>query len=450
MEEKKSGSFTEGPILRALIRFALPVLGSLIMQTAYGAVDLLVVGRFGDASSISAVGTGSSFMNMLTLIITSLAMGSTVIIGQHIGEKNAEAAGDTIGTTILLFAGIGMVLTILLEVSAGNLAHLLNVPDASYKKAVLYMRICFGGILVIITYNLISSILRGIGNANLPFIFVGIACIVNIGADLFLTGFLQLDVAGVAIATVFAQLVSVIVSLFMIRKAKLPVTFSMKKCRIHPIELRRILQVGIPLALQELLVQISFLVINTIVNHMGLMPSAGYGVAQKLVNFIMLVPSALMQSVAAFVSQNTGAGKRQRARRGYLTAMLAGVSAGVVFFLIGFFGSGLLSRLFTADPDVISQSANYMRGFSFDCILTCIVFSTTGYFNGCGNSLPVMIQGITSAFCVRIPAALLLSSLPNSSLFSIGLATPVTSLYGILFYAAWFAVLYRKSRTRRA
>ncbi len=441
MAEKKEITFTEGPVFRALVRFALPVLGSLVLQSAYGAVDLLVVGRFGDASSISAVGTGSSFMNMLTLIITSLATGSTVIIGQHIGEKNADTAGDAIGTTIILFAGIGIILTLLLEVSAGGIAQLLNVPEASYNKAVLYLRICSGGILVIITYNLISSIFRGIGNANLPFLFVGVACAVNIAADLILTGLLHLDVTGVAIATVFAQLVSVIFSFFIIRRQRLPITFSIKKCRIYPAELQHILKVGIPLALQELLVQISFIAINSIVNNMGLMPSAGYGVAQRLVNFIMLVPSALMQSVAAFVAQNIGAGQPKRARNGYLTVMLTGVCAGFVFFLVGFFGSSLLSSIFTSDPAVIVQSSNYMKGFSFDCILTCLVFSTTGYFNGLGNSVPVMIQGITSAFCIRIPAALILSSLSNTSLFYIGLAAPITSAYGILFYAICFAVL---------
>ncbi len=441
MAEKKEITFTEGPVFRALVRFALPVLGSLVLQSAYGAVDLLVVGRFGDASSISAVGTGSSFMNMLTLIITSLATGSTVIIGQHIGEKNADTAGDAIGTTIILFAGIGIILTLLLEVSAGGIAQLLNVPEASYNKAVLYLRICSGGILVIITYNLISSIFRGIGNANLPFLFVGVACAVNIAADLILTGLLHLDVTGVAIATVFAQLVSVIFSFFIIRRQRLPITFSIKKCRIYPAELQHILKVGIPLALQELLVQISFIAINSIVNNMGLMPSAGYGVAQRLVNFIMLVPSALMQSVAAFVAQNIGAGQPKRARNGYLTVMLTGVCAGFVFFLVGFFGSSLLSSIFTSDPAVIVQSSNYMKGFSFDCILTCLVFSTTGYFNGLGNSVPVMIQGIISAFCIRIPAALILSSLSNTSLFYIGLAAPITSAYGILFYAICFAVL---------
>lgn len=351
-EDNKENSFTEGAIFGSLIRFALPVLGALILQAAYGAVDLLVVGWFGDAASISAVGTGSTFMQMITSVITSLAMGTTVIIGQHMGEKSPKDAGNTVGTTIILFAVVGVILTVLLEVFSTGIVEILQVPEASFDKAVLYIRICSGGILVIIAYNVISSVLRGVGNASLPFLFVGIACVVNIVGDLIFVGVFKMDVAGAAFATVLAQLVSVIASISVLGKQNLPISFSMKQCKMYPVELRKILSVGIPIALQETTVQISFLVVNSIVNHMGLMESAGYGVAQKIITFIMLVPSSVMQSVSAFVAQNVGAGKKDRARKGYFTAMLTGCGVGVLIFLIGFFGGAQLSSLFTRDAEV--------------------------------------------------------------------------------------------------
>ena len=445
MDKKKELSFIEGPVFAALIRFALPVLGALILQAAYGAVDLMVVGQFGDASSISAVGTGSTFMQMVTFVITSLAMGSTVIIGQHIGEGKPRKAGDAVGTTIILFAVIGIALTILLEIFAGGLMTLLQVPQASYDKAVTYVRICSGGILIIIAYNVISGVLRGVGNANLPFIFVGIACVVNIIGDLLFVGAFHMDAAGAALATVLAQLVSVIASLFVLRRQSLPVSFSLQQCRIYGNELKKILNVGVPIALQEGMVQISFLVINTIINNMGLMPSAGYGVAQKIISFIMLVPSSVMQTVSAFVAQNIGAGKRDRAKKGLFTAMITGCTVGIFIFLAGFFGGGFLSHAFTSDSEVIKQSALYLKGFSFDCILTCILFSSIGYFNGCGNSIPVMLQGISSAFLIRIPASILLSRLPNTSLMLVGFAAPITTVYGIIFFAVCFVLLRRKT-----
>lgn len=440
----KKIDFTEGSIFGTLSRFALPVLGALVLQAAYGAVDLLVVGQFGDAASISAVGTGSAFMQMVTFIITSLAMGSTVVIGQHIGEQRPKAAGDTVGTTIILFVAVGVVLTVLLEVFAGAVVGIMQVPAESVDKAVLYIRICSGGILVIIAYNVISSVLRGVGNANLPFLFVGIACVINIILDLLFVGVFRMDVAGAALATVIAQLVSVVVSSVVLRRQNLPISFSLRQCRINPAELKWILNVGVPIAVQETMVQISFLVINSIINQMGLMPSAGYGVAQKIVSFIMLVPSSVMQSVSAFVAQNMGAGKPDRARKGFRTAMVSGCIVGIVIFLAGFFGGAQLSSLFTGDTEVIAQSAAYLRGFSIDCILTCILFSSIGYFNGCGNSIPVMVQGISSAFCIRIPVSVFMSRLPETSLMLVGLSTPITTVYGILFFMICFAWIKRK------
>lgn len=444
--KQKENAFLEGSVFGALIRFALPVLGALILQAAYGAVDLLVVGQFGDASSISAVGTGSAFMQMVTFIITSLAMGSTVIIGQHIGEKKPKEAGNAVGTTVVLFALLGIVLTVLLELFAGNIVRILQVPEASFDQAVTYIRICSGGILIIIAYNVISGVLRGVGNANLPFLFVGIACVVNIVGDLLLVGVFQMDVAGAALATVLAQLVSVAASILVLRRQSLPVAFSLSQCRIYAVELKKILNVGVPIALQETMVQISFLVINSIINEMGLMPSAGYGVAQKIISFIMLVPSSVMQSVSAFVAQNIGAGKKDRAWKGFFTAMVTGCSVGIVIFLAGFFGGAQLSSVFTKDAEVIAQSADYLRGFSVECILTCILFSSIGYFNGCGKSIPVMVQGITSAFCIRIPVSVFMSRLPNASLMLVGLATPVTTVYGILFFAICFAWMRRRMK----
>lgn len=446
MENRQKHTFLEGSVFLALIQFAVPVLGALILQAAYGAVDLLVVGQFGDASSISAVGTGSSFMQMVTFVITSLAMGSTVVIGQHMGEKKSEKAGDAVGTTLVLFLIIGIILTVILEIFAGNIMGMMQIPQESYGKAITYIRICSGGILVIIAYNVISGVLRGVGNANLPLIFVGIACVSNIIGDLLFVAVLKMDAAGAALATVLAQLISVVVSVFVLRKQKLPISFSIQQCHIYSQELRKILNVGVPIAIQETTVQISFLLINTIINQMGLMQSAGYGVAQKLVSFIMLIPSAVMQSVSAFVAQNIGAGQRDRAKNGFRTAMLSGCAIGVLMFCAGFFGGSLLSCVFSNDAQVIAQSASYLRGFSLDCILTCILFSSIGYFNGCGRSLPVMVQGITSAFFIRIPVSVYMSRLPDATLAMVGFATPITTIYGILFFSICFAFVKKKER----
>lgn len=441
---KEKNNFLEGSVFKGLIRFAIPVLGALILQAAYGAVDLLVVGRFGDASGISAVGTASSFMHMVTVVLASLAMGATVMIGQHIGEKKPEQAGNVVGTAIILFAGIGIVVTALIEIFAGSIVSVMQVPAESVEKATQYIRICGGGVLIIIAYNVISGILRGIGNANLPLLFVAIACVVNVFGDLFFVGVLRMDAAGAAIATILAQLISVIASVIVLARKDLGIVFTRKQYRVNRTELHKILGVGAPIAIQEALVQVSFLVINITINHMGLMESAGYGVAQKLIGFIMLIPSSVMQSVSAFVAQNIGAEQEKRAKQGFRTAMLTGCAFGSVIFLLGFFSGGWMSRLFSSDSEVILQSARYLKGFSIDCVLTCILFSSIGYFNGCGKSIPVMLQGITSAFCVRIPVSIAMSKLSGPALMYVGMATPITTVYGILFFVVVFFIFKQK------
>lgn len=449
MEKTKELSFTHGPVGVALIRFSLPVLGALILQAAYGAVDLLVIGLYSNASGISAVGTGSTFMSMVTFIITSLAMGSTVTIARHIGERNAEKAGAAVGTTILLFAIIGIVFTLVFELCTGPIVSILQVPSEAVSQTVVYLRICFGGISVIIAYNVISCILRGVGNSNLPLLFVGIACVVNIIGDFLFIGAFHMDVAGAALATVLAQFVSVIASLYVLTHKDLGITFSRKQLKIFRPELRYILGTGIPIALQETTVQLSFLVINSIINGMGLMPSAGYGIAQKVISFIMLIPSALMQSLSAFVAQNIGAGQHKRAIQGFFTAMAGGSMIGLLMFLLGFFGGASLSRIFTSDAAVITQSAAYLKGFCGDCILTCALFSFIGYFNGCGISIPVMLQGMVSALCIRIPVSLYMSRLPDTSLTYVGLAAPISSVFGIIFFVICFLFLKRHKKTAR-
>lgn len=445
--EKNKISFTEGPVFASLIRFALPVLGALVLQAAYGAVDLLVIGLYGDETGISAVGTGSSFTQMITYIVTSLAMGTTAVIGRHIGAKSDKEAGDAVGTSIVMFAVAGIALTVILEIFAEGIAGLLKAPEEAFGKTVLYIRICSGGVIVIIAYNVISSILRGFGDSKTPLIFVGIAFAANVAGDFLLMGVFQLDVAGAAIATVAAQGISVVASLIVLVKRKLPISFSVKQCRIFKKELKRILGIGLPIAIQDATIQISFLVINSIANGMGLIPSAGYAAAQKIIMFINLVPSSVMQSSSAFVSQNIGAGNKKRARKGFYAAAICGCCMGLALFFASFFAGAQLSYIFTRESSVIEQGAAYLRGYAAECVLSGLLFSCCGYFTGCGKSVPVMLQGISAAL-VRIALAYAFSSMTDASLTYIALSTPLASLYGILFFLVCFGISAAAARRK--
>lgn len=456
MAGKTKATFLEGSILRSIISFMLPVLLALVLQAAYGAVDLIIVGRF-CPESVGAVGTGSSIMHMITVVITGFATGSTVLIGHHIGERDAEKAGDAAGTTVVLFALIALVCTLIAEVFAEAVTHLMHIPEGyAFAECVRYIRICAAGIPVIVAYNVISGILRGTGDARLPLLFVAIACIVNIMGDYILVALCGMGAAGAAIATVLAQGVSVLCSAVLIRKRQLPIAFNRKKLVINKEERNRIFSIGGPLALQEFMVQISFMVVNSMANSISPLAPSSYAIAQKVVSFIMLIPGSVGQSVSAFVAQNFGAGQHKRARKGYTTAVAIGCCVGAVIFVLAFFYGDRLCRLFldageTNAADIIQGAFDYLRGFAPDCILTCMLFSTMGYFTGRGRSLPVMLEGISSAFLIRIPACLIfrnISSALFSPLFYIGLATPVTTVYGIIYFAVCF-ILFSDRRKRK-
>lgn len=192
---------------------------------------------------------------------------------------------------------------------AHPLSVLMQAPESAVSLTSGYVRICGGGIFFIVAYNLLSAIFRGLGDSKSPLLFVLVACIVNVIGDLVLVAGLHMDAAGAAIATVAAQALSVVFALILLIKMKLPFTITKKDFRLNT-QCKRFLQIGLPLALQECLTQISFLALCAFVNRLGLEASSGYGVACKIVNFAMLVPSSLMQSMASFVSQNIGAGKK--------------------------------------------------------------------------------------------------------------------------------------------
>ena len=381
---ERNTTFTEGKILQPLILFAMPVLFALFLQAMYGAVDLLVVGKFASSADVSAVSTGSQIMMTLTNLISCFAMGTTVLLGQLIGCGKKEEGGKAVGTAMVMFAGIALVMTVLLVCFAPQISSIMHAPKEAFDKTAAYVRICGCGMIVIVAYNLIGCIFRGIGDSKTPLFTVAIACVCNIAGDLVLCAGFHMGTTGAACATVFAQVVSVVVSFGFIRKKQLPFVFKKENVRIHKTLLKKMAGLGAPIALQDLLVSISFLIILAIVNSMGVTASAGVGVAEKVCAFIMLISSAFMQSMSAFVAQNYGAGRMDRAKK--------------------------------------------------------------ALYNGIGQTKFVMLQGIAGAFGVRVPVSYLMSLRPDTSLFKIGLATPMSSVVQLLLCLGFMVILNRRAR----
>ena len=427
------------------LRFMVPILGALILQAAYGAVDLLVVGRFGSTSGLSGVSTGSQVLNLVTFVVTQLAMGITVLIARYLGEKKEEQIGSIIGGGTVVFAVISLVLFVVMVGFARPIAVLMQAPEEAVGLTAAYIRICGAGIFFIVAYNVLSAIFRGLGDSNSPLLFVFVACIVNVVGDLVLVAGLGMDAMGAALATVFAQALSVVFAIVRLVKKGLPFTITGYDFRWNP-QCGKFLQIGLPLALQECLTQGSFLALCAFVNRLGLEASSGYGVACKIVNFAMLIPSALMQSMASFISQNIGAGKHQRARQTLRTGIGIGLFFGLFVFALVLCKGDLLCSFFTTDAPVIANGYAYLKGFALETILTAILFSMIGYFNGSGKTVFVMAQGLFQTLLVRLPMAYIMSIQPNASLTMIGLAAPTSTAVGVLLNVCFFLYLDRKAK----
>ena len=439
--------FTQGNILKKLTAFMMPILGALILQAAYGAVDLLVVGRFGSTSGLSAVSTGSQVLNLVTFVVIQFAMGITVLIARYLGEKRPERIGAVIGGGTVVFTMMSVALFIAMVGFARPISVLMQAPAEAVDLTASYVRICGAGIFFIVAYNLLSAIFRGLGDSKSPLLFVLVACIVNIIGDLVLVAGLHMDAAGAAIATVTAQALSVVFAVMLLLKKDLPFAITKKEFRLNP-QCRKFLKIGLPLALQEFLTQISFLALCAFVNRLGLEASSGYGVACKIVNFAMLVPSSLMQSMASFVSQNIGAGKKKRAKQSMFTGIGVGLAVGCVVFVLVLFKGDVLCSVFSTDAAVIQNGFAYLKGFAPETLVTAILFSMVGYFNGNNKTVWVMTQGLIQTLLVRLPLAYFMSIQPNASLTKIGLAAPVATTVGIFLNIGFFIYLNRAEQRK--
>lgn len=441
----KSIDFTEGKIVSPLLRFIFPVMFALFLQSLYGAVDLLIVGKFSDAANVSAVSIGSQMMQAVTILFADLALGATVLLGLYLGQKKQAGCGGVVGASIAMLLIIGSFVAGNFLLFAERFASWMNAPAQAFAQTVSYLRICGGGAVFIAAYNLLGSVFRGIGNARLPLFTVVVATVVNIAGDYILVARFHLGAEGAAIATILAQAVSVVVSALLVRRIGLPFIFRRTDIRIHTALIRRMLRIGCPIAVQDLLVGISFLIIMAIVNQYGVIASAGIGVAEKLCGFIMLVPLAFGQGLASVVAQNYGAGKFMRAEKALAYAVSISFLFGIMLGYAAYFQGVPLSSVFSDNLAVCQASAEYLKGYGIDCLLTAFLFCFIGYFNGCARTGFVALQGIFGAFFVRVPLSYLFSVWFGGSIFMIALATPSSSLVQVILCVAYFLKCRREN-----
>ena len=434
----RSRNLTNGSILGNIVSFSLPYLLSYFLQTLYGLADLFVVGQYCEVSSTTAVSVGSQVMHMLTVIVIGLAMGTTVNTAQSVGANDEQRIRKVVGNTITLFLVFSLVLATGLIGWVDGIVSLMSTPVEAVVETTSYLTICFVGIPFIVAYNIIASIYRGMGDSKTPMYFIAIACVVNIALDYLLIGHFSMGAAGAALATVLSQTVSVLVALMVMGRNRSGIRINRADLKPQREVMGKLLNVGVPVALQDGFVQIGFVVIMIIANQRGVIDAAAVGIVEKFIGILFLVPSAMLSTVSTVCAQNLGAGKIDRAIR--MLWMANGIVVGFGICCAFFFQTypEMAVSLFTDDAQVIVQGCEYLRGYVWDCVFAGIHFCFSGFFCACGWSVVSFAHNAISIVVARVPLAYLASILYPATLFPMGLATVTGSVLSALICVVVF------------
>lgn len=438
-------NLTTGSVFKNLVLFSLPYLLSYFLQTLYGMADLFIIGQFESVASTTAVSVGSQVMHMLTVMIVGLAMGTTVSIAQNIGAGDRRKAAQAVGNTVVLFVSVSVALTVLLLLLVRHIVSVMSTPAEAVEGTVAYLTVCFIGIPFITAYNIISSIFRGMGDSRSPMYFIAIACVTNIALDYVFMGALHLGPVGAALGTTVSQAASVAISLFVIRRRH-SIPLEKKDFKPEKSVIGKILKIGVPIAAQDGLIQVAFIIITIIANRRGLNDAAAVGIVEKFISFIFLVPSSMLSTVSALGAQNIGADKPERARLTLRYAILLTAGFGLIVSVLIQFSAEPIVALFTdkeaaGGAEVIRLGGQYLRGYIWDCLFAGIHFSFSGYFCACGKSGLSFLHNIIAIMFVRVPGVYLTSNLFPTTLFPMGLATATGSFLSVVICVIAFAVI---------
>lgn len=446
----KELDLTQGSVPKVLLRFAMPFLIANVLQALYGGADLFVVGQYDDAASVAGVAIGSQVMQTITGIILGLTTGTTILIAMGTGAKDDRKVAATIGTSVYFFTVTGIILTLVMVLFHRPIAALMHTPEEAMADTLHYILICSAGIPFIMGYNVVCGILRGLGDSKSPLYFVGLACIINIGADFLLVGGFGMRAAGAAIATVLSQGISFLTALWFLHRRGFHFEFTRRDIRFHKDLSRRIVTLGAPIALQDALINVSFLIITVIVNQMGVIASASLGVVEKIIIFAMLPPTAMAAAVATMTAQNYGAGLILRMSRCLYSGIGISLVFGVSVCVYSQFLPETLTGIFTNDPAVIEMAAGYLRGYSIDCVMVSFVFCINSYFSGQGNSWFPMIHSMIATFLFRIPLSYLCGKIDPTDLVLMGYAPPLSTIVSLLICFWYLRRNNRKLQNRMA
>lgn len=442
MADKFRQDLTQGSVGKQLIKFAIPFLLSNLLQAFYSVADMIIVGRLCGTHGITGVNIGSQINILVTGAAFGLAVGGTVLIAQYGGAKKYDEQRKTIGTLFTAYMILSVVCTAVMLLLGTTLLDILNTPEGKpYVEAENYYNICMAGLVFMFAYNVISAILRGMGDSKRPLYFVLIATIVNIIGDIILVGPFNMGAAGAAYATVAAQAFSVVLSLIYLAKNHFFVGYKKSDFLIDKEKMKMLLKLGLPSSVQQVVVSFSFLTLTALVNSLpnAEIASACQGIGGKVNSFAVLPALAMSNAVSSMAGQNIGAGEPERAKKTMMTGMGIAFAISIfVFAIVEIFPQSIIS-LFDTNPDVISVGSEYMRFIALDYLFVPFVFCMNGLAIGAGYTNFALFNACFSSILIRAPFAYLVVEFTQLGFNGIGLATGLASLasifVGIIFVA---------------
>lgn len=405
MKQKSlSKDFTTGNVARQLLFFALPFMASNAFQVLYSTVDMVIVGKYVGTAGLSAVSQSSSILNFVTMVCLGFSNGGQVLVAQALGAGKRKAMNEIIGTLFGLILTIALIMSAAFLIARVQILQIMNIPLESFDMALDYLVICGLGLVFTAGYNMVSAVLRGMGDSKRPFMFICLASFINLVLDILFTGYMGMGVAGAALATIIGQAVSFIFSLFFLYKNREAFGFDFGKgsFKIKPKYAKMILALGTPMAIQSGCINLSMLFVNSMVNQVGVVASATFGVGVRIDDIINKVSQGIQYAAMPMVSQNIAAGKQKRTKEVVWYAWIYSAILTVIFMVIYLSSGKLLFMMFSDDPLVHEMSGTFIKAILWMFPAMAIMRGSNAFIQGIGNTKLSMVLSLLDGVVLRI------------------------------------------------
>ncbi len=436
-----------GSLWRSMLRFSVPLIASNLLQAVYNIVDMIIVGRFAGSAGLSAVSIGGQVTMVALCIVMGIANAASVLSSQLVGAQRESELPMLLRTMERVFAAAALALTVLAWVFTRPLLTALHTPPEAYAQAVWYLRICMAGTAFVYLYNLMTGVLRGVGDAKTPLLLVAISSVVNLVLDLLLVGALHWGAAGAAAATAFSQMLCCALIFPLSRRRHAFLAGEKGPFRFDREKLAVLLKIGLPQSVQFTLTELSFLLIAGVVNLFGVYASAAAGAVARLGSFAVLASKAMMGAIITVTGQNIGAGQPKRALRGMGIGILYALPISLIFYVLSLIRPELMLSLFTREAPVLAAGAPYLKALALSFVLESVMFCMMGLLTGAGHTLVTLSCALVSAFVVRYSLARLFSITLGMGFVGVGWAYPFAPAASLIICTAF--ILSGRWKTNR-